>query len=766
MPRPAGGSRSWATSSEELERFQSPIGMKRTRIPLQLFLLAALAVAVRGLGIAQVFPGGGWVELETGDSAYHARRALWSFVNFPSVLVFDSYMSYPGGAVVPMPPLYDWALGGLARLFGDGVDAFERVAAWFGPVLAGLSVLPVYAVGRAVGTSGVGLCAAALFALLPASARMSSVGDVDHHAAVALLGATYLAVSMSALRAEREPAGWWRLVLGGALVRAAILLTWSGSLLYVGLAEAALLLAAVVDGRRGPLFVQAAGCCGAALLVTPWLLSLDGAAAPGFSSTNLSWLHLVALLTAAATAAGLGGLADPRSGAGRRLVLALGLSATLIGAALFLLPSLREGLGPGLSFLAKQDSWGRRNLEQQALSFAFAPGASGIPVARDYYGWLAYALPLAFAAVLLRLRDPATRGPAVLLACWAGALGLLALLQVRFISDFAPVAAVAFAVLLAAGHAMLTRGMPARLATAVLFGASALLLWPGLDSSYGPKLARLRVRVQEGEERGPTRLASGVSLARFARTVREATPETSGYLDSVARPEYAVLSAPSHGHTLHYMARRPTPANNFGPYLHRDRYLAAELFYSVPSEDQALAIARGTGSRYVVTFAREEPRPERFADLLHHWDGARGQAASHFRLVAEGPARGTPRRTAFPGGRAPRGTVPYKLFEVVEGAVLEARAEPDAEIRAELWLVTPLGRRFRYRSVTRANANGIARLRVPYATDSATAVVAEGPYRIFSAGQVKRVEVPNRAVLRGEVVGEAGPGTVAPPQSR
>ena len=421
MPRPANGSRSWATSSEELLRSQSLTGMNRYRLPLQLFFLAALAVAVRGLGVAQVFPADGWVEIETGDSAYHARRALWSFVNFPSVLIFDSYISYPGGAVVPMPPLYDWALGGVARLFGDGIGAFERVAAWFGPVLAGLSVIPIYFIGGAVGSPGVGLGAAALFALLPASARMSSVGDVDHHAAVALLGASYLAVCMASLRLQREPRDWRRLALAGAFVRAAILLSWSGSLLYVGLAEAALLLAAVFDGRRGPLLVQAVGCVGAVLLVVPWLLSLGAAAAPGFSSTNLSWLHVVALLAAAATAVGVAGLASGMSGAGRRLALTLGVSVAVIGAALLLIPSLREALAPGLSFLAKEDSWGSRNLEQQPLSFAFAPVPGGVPVASDYYGLLAYALPLAFAAVLLRLRDSGTRGPALLLACWSGA---------------------------------------------------------------------------------------------------------------------------------------------------------------------------------------------------------------------------------------------------------------------------------------------------------------------------------------------------------
>jgi hypothetical protein len=113
--------------------------------------------------------------------------------------------------------------------------------------------------------------------------------------------------------------------------------------------------------------------------------------------------------------------------------------------------------------------------------------------------------------------------------------------------------------------------------------------------------------------------------------------------------------------------------------------------------------------------------------------------------------------------------VPYKLFEVVEGAVIEARAEPDAEVRAELWMLTPLGRRFRYRAVTRADSQGIARLRVPYSTDAAMAVAAEGPYRVFVAGAVRRVEVPNRAVLLGEVISDTGASALAPgglPQSR
>ena len=740
--------------------------MKPARVPFELLALAAVALLVRGLGVAQVFPGDGWVELETGDSAYHARRALWSFVNFPRVLVFDAYMAHPGGAVVPMPPLYDWALAGLARTLGDGVDVFERVAAWFAPGLAALTVLPVYVAGRVVASHGVGLVAAALFAVLPASARMSSVGDVDHHAAVTLLGAAWLASSASCLRPGSERL--WRASAALTLVRAAMLLSWSGSLLYVVLGEGALLLGGLLDGRARLLWAQAVGCAAAALLVTPWLLFLEASAAPGFAATNLSWLHVVALLAVASTAAGVALLARAEPRASRRLALAAGIGLVLL-ALLLLYSPIADALGSGLSFLTKSDSWGRRNLEQQPLSFAWRAERGGLPVARDYYGLLAYALPFALLAVLARLRASGWRGPALVLACWTGVLGWLSLQQVRFGSDFAPAAALALALLLAGAHAALRSRLPQTAALAALASVCGLLLWPGFASSYGAKLARLRAWLEHGAELPPGRLASGVSLARFARTVGEVTPETSGYLDDGAPPEYAVLCRPSHGHTLHYMARRATPANNFGPYLHRDRYLAAELFYSVPGEPQALALAEGTGSRYVLTFAQEAPSLERFADRLHHWDGggpAPAPASRRFRLVAEGPPDGTPRHTAFPSGRVPRGTIPYKLFEVVAGAVLQVRGEPGKEVRAELWLTTPLGRRFRYRAVARANAQGVARLRVPYASEPATSVVADGPYRVFAAGAVLTAPVPEHAVRRGEVVVVGRSGSSAGSASR
>ena len=104
--------------------------MTRRRLALALVLLMGLALGLRGLSAIDVFAADGQVDLFPLDSAYHARSALYSFLNFPSTLTFDSYVAYPDGAMVPTPPLFDFVLAGVARLFGDDEATFERVAAW------------------------------------------------------------------------------------------------------------------------------------------------------------------------------------------------------------------------------------------------------------------------------------------------------------------------------------------------------------------------------------------------------------------------------------------------------------------------------------------------------------------------------------------------------------------------------------------------------------------------------------------------------------
>jgi len=145
---------------------------------------------------------------------------------------------------------------------------------------------------------------------------------------------------------------------------------------------------------------------------------------------------------------------------------------------------------------------------------------------------------------------------------------------------------------------------------------------------------------------------------------------------------------------------------------------------------------------------------------LHAQDGvAEGVEPStleHFRLVTEQPAGGLSIGALFGGERAPQ--IPYKLFEIVAGAVIEVAAAADEPVTARLTIRTPTGRSIRYRSSARAGIDGIARIRVPYATGdgSRTAALpvarAVGPYRVEVGDRVHRVEISEQDIQRGGVI--------------
>jgi hypothetical protein len=130
-----------------------------------------------------------------------------------------------------------------------------------------------------------------------------------------------------------------------------------------------------------------------------------------------------------------------------------------------------------------------------------------------------------------------------------------------------------------------------------------------------------------------------------------------------------------------------------------------------------------------------------------------------FRLVTEGPRGGRP-LTDLISGVAAADVAPYKLFEKVRGAELEVHAAPDSEVDATLTLHSPLGRRFDYVARADTGADGIARLRVPYASDGTTPVRARTPWHVRSNGVTQPAIVTEQAVQRGEtVVVEIAPGS-------
>jgi dolichyl-diphosphooligosaccharide--protein glycosyltransferase len=728
--------------------------MSRITTGLLLAAFVLVGFAVRGLDVHDVFPGGGDVVFARDDAPYHVRRALYSFVNLPEVLFFDPYINYPEGSPVPWPPLYDLLLAVLARLFGDTLAVFERVVAWSSPLFGALTVLPVYAVARVLGGTGVGLGAAALAAVLPVAVSVARVGNPDHHAFVSLVGATWLVLCVGVLLRDTRGRRLWLLCAGLMLVRTVMVLSWSGSLFYVALADGCVLLLALLGNRRDLLLGLAAGSVGSALLVAPWVVVGGTPTGGAFSTITLSWFHIAVLMGIAAECAGLAALEffwPSRSPVAR--VLRAGILAALALGLILLFPAPRQALVPATEFLTKTDSWGEGNLQARTLFGAPIPQVPRVPP-EMFYGWFAYVLPLAALATLAWARKDAVREPAACVAVWVLLLGSMAVFSVRFGFDFAPYAAVAFALLLAELHQLLVNrlGRTRHVATGVVIAVGLLALWPPISRSYLRQLSLVRTYLSEADSTERRSLDRYQSLLHFGRIVREATPDTKGYLDR-GRPAYGILCHESMGHAFRYASRRAVPADNFGPYLDRARFDSVQAFFTASSEAEGVEIARRLRTPYVVTDASHvAQRAQRagLARVLHRFHGsARGNAPhlEHFRLITEGPDWGM---TFFPMRQPVK--VPYKLFELVEGAVFEVRADPGTLLSADVTVVTPLERRFLYRAKGRVGDDGVGRLRVPYATNTRAPAQPAGPYRVFVGERRMSVDVSDTQVREGSVI--------------
>jgi hypothetical protein len=201
---------------------------------------------------------------------------------------------------------------------------------------------------------------------------------------------------------------------------------------------------------------------------------------------------------------------------------------------------------------------------------------------------------------------------------------------------------------------------------------------------------------------------------------------------------------------MKYSARRATPADNFGPYLGPPGMALNKRFYAAKEESKAIGIARRLRARYVATTIDGRPELEMMFHRLHVFDGTgqRGQPPlAHFRLIVDDPPIGLPLGYLSGITRAVRN--PFKLFEIVAGAVLEVAATPGSEVRAEVEIETSTQRRFRYRVTANANEQGIAHLRVPYATSTSVPSRPTGPYTVYADDRSIRVEVSDQQVLSG-----------------
>jgi hypothetical protein len=480
-----------------------------------------------------------------------------------------------------------------------------------------------------------------------------------------------------------------------------------------------------------------------ALLPTPIREAVPGRIGPEATATLLGAAWLAAALHAAAP--GVRGALPP-------IGVALARSGLLLAAPGSLAIVV---IADGAQLVALARAGGARALRAHALGLvatavvvALAVGLLGAPVETSWaalaLSWTCVAALGALALIAAALaggvapREGRVFAPELVLALWTAGFAALALARGRPAEALAAPAAVSAAVVVCAAWNALARRPHAalgRVALATALGLAALPL------AWLP-IARARAAAETAVGGDPRLATRAGTLDRFAETVRAVTPDPGGFDDAGSAPSYGILAPPDVGPALLWRSHRAWSA-------------------------------AGPGVRFVVT--ADAPGAS-LRDLLRHLHRQDARAPDgeprweHFRLIAEGPVGG---RSLADLERTPAdaGAVPYQLFEVVPGALLEAPAAPGTPVVARLRLETPDGRRFPYRAVTIAEDDGVARLRVPYPSEAgetgspAEQVRARGPWRVRIGDVLHEIAVAEQDVRAGAtiVVGE-GYALAAPPE--
>jgi len=277
--------------------------MKQKRITSWLIAGAILLVIILitlwlriALPYAQVFTDK-WIKL-TGVDAYYYMRLVDNLVrNFPNLTQFDPYFQYPGGwDPGAAPNFFAYFMGAIIWMLGLGAPdqhTVDVIAVYIPPVMAALTVVAVFFIGKAVGGKWMGLFAAGLLAIIPGEfLNRSLLGNTDHHVAEVLFSSVavmfvfiFIHNSEGKSLTELRKKGSWQItkllmygILGGIFL-GIYLLTWAGAPLFVLIFFVFMVIQAVIEhmpGRPND-YLGLLGLCifGTALVVyLPWARSL------------------------------------------------------------------------------------------------------------------------------------------------------------------------------------------------------------------------------------------------------------------------------------------------------------------------------------------------------------------------------------------------------------------------------------------------------------------------------------------------------------
>jgi dolichyl-diphosphooligosaccharide--protein glycosyltransferase len=735
---------------------------------------ALLGLAIRSLRYPTVFSTIGVQLPYPGDSYYHLRRIWFSVARFPESLAFDRYASFPEGSQIPWPAAFDWTIAAAIRPFVDPADqsAVEALAVWVPALLgaANTGLIALFAArfyGRAAGWY-----AGLLYSVMPIGFVFSQLGVIDHHVAVALLSTSMLWLAAELFskgdRAERLGAARRISAVGLSaalgLSMAITLLVWPGSLLHIGVLQVALglrwLMAEDPAAARSRAVEFSISQFVLAIGIAPFALGNEWTEFGTWSPLVLSVFQPAYFGCAATLILGVQLLHEHASvGDTRRRRFISALVAALIGGltALVVLPSLRESLLVASGWFTGGEELLAQISEMQPIFWRW--GLFDLRFAIQNFGAGFLVLPLVWVPLIRRAARERSQAQGLILL-WSLVFFVLTLDQWRFGNTFAGVYAVLIGALIAQWLPGLRRRLRLR-SPRPAFEALAfvvLVSWTVVafhnyyrhivESSLGA-LRNQRVRAL-----GPLHPSMRI-YDQAGRWLARTTPETAGYLDASAEPEYAVLCDWAVGHLLRYRSERPMVQDNFGPYAGRDRFESAWAYFAERDEAAALEILDRLGVRYVVagptgagsvnglaadSMARRLGTA--FGSAGQRLQGKRVPGLSRHRIIFfahAGPAGGS------------RSFARLGIWETVRGAQIEGHAEPGHRVVLSLDLATSSQATHVYRREVIVDDQGRYRFVVPYPTDVRFSpdVTVPRSYRIRGPRASGKLDVREQDVIGG-----------------
>lgn len=210
---------------------------QRLSVLLTLLVLMGVAFGVRVIpAVPVIFPEQGSAKLLGVDAYVLYRHSLFTVEHYPQQQRQDIGSHYPQNHHSDAAGLFNLLVATVAHVVTLGQpspDTVLRVSAWLPPILATLTLIPLYLLGASWMHWQGGLLTCLLFVLYPGSALPRSVlGFADYHVLEIFLAAC-IALGLWHTIHRYQSTIWWKPAFLPALPLVLLLFTWKGAPLFL-----------------------------------------------------------------------------------------------------------------------------------------------------------------------------------------------------------------------------------------------------------------------------------------------------------------------------------------------------------------------------------------------------------------------------------------------------------------------------------------------------------------------------------------------------